>query len=276
MTGFGDAGHPIRIDDPNDPRIEPYRMVRERDLTGRGGLIAEGTVVLDQLLRSRRFRPRSLLVLPARLDGLSERLARLPRDVPVYVAESAVFDRIAGFPVHRGVLAYAERHEEASDPLSGLREAAEGGGTVVVACGLSNHDNMGALFRNASVFGAAAVLLDDRCCDPLYRKAIRVSVGTVLTLPFVRLGSAGEIWRSLEELGFEALALSPAGTSDLRDLRSGPPRALFLGTEGEGLGEAFLRRHRSLRVAMASGLDSLNVATCAAIVLHRLYELRNP
>ncbi|WP_062012305.1 RNA methyltransferase [Aureimonas sp. AU4] len=250
-------------------------MVRERDLTGRGGLIAEGTVVIDQLLRSMRFRPRSLLVLPARLQGLADRLARLPDDVPVYVAEPAVFDRIAGFPVHRGVLAHAERVEEARDVTPRLEEAARRRETVVVACGLSNHDNMGALFRNASAFGAAAVLLDERCCDPLYRKAIRVSVGTVLTLPFARMGSAAEIWRELERLGFEALALSPAGASELGDLEPGPPRALFLGTEGEGLGEDFLRRHRSLRVAMASGLDSLNVATCAAIVLHRLYELGN-
>lgn len=266
----------ISITDPADPRIEPFRAVRDRDARGRDGFIAEGTVVLDQLARSTRFRARSLLILENRLAGLEDRLARLGPHVPVHVASGAVFDAIAGFPVHRGVMAFGEAVPEAArepdDALAAIRAA---GGTVLVACGLSNHDNMGALFRNAAAFGVGAVLLDAQACDPLYRKAIRVSVGTVLTVPFWRLGSAAGIGARLAGLGFECLYLSPAGTSDLHALRGEGARALFLGTEGEGLDPALLERVRTLRIAMAPGLDSLNVATSAAIALHHFFSLRS-
>ncbi|WP_427025856.1 TrmH family RNA methyltransferase [Aureimonas ureilytica] len=265
----------LRIVDPADPRIEPFRAVRDRDVRGRDGFIGEGSVVLDQLARSTRFRTRALLILENRLEGLSERLAAFGSDVPIYVAGAEVFDAIAGFPVHRGVLAYGE---PAPDPeedwdrrLETIRDEA---GVVVVACGLSNHDNMGALFRNADAFGAGAILLDERACDPLYRKAIRVSVGSVLTVPFRRMGAPDAIQTRLAKLGFECLFFSPGGAKALHGLRDTKPRALFLGTEGDGLDAALLARGETLRIAMAPGLDSLNVATSAAIALHHFFSLR--
>ncbi|WP_062207978.1 RNA methyltransferase [Aureimonas sp. AU12] len=266
---------PLLITDPADSRIEPFRCIRDRDLVGRGGFIAEGAVVLDLLLKAERFRPTALLILRNRLAGLEMRIADLPDDVPLYVAEQAVFDAVAGFPVHRGILAHGETVPMPADDLDRhLAAIAREGGQVVVACGIANHDNMGAIFRNAAAFGAGAVLLDGQACDPLYRKAIRVSVGTVLTVPFWRAGEPGAIRERLSAAGFECLALSPAGERRLDEIREPRPRALFLGTEGEGLAERFLQDCRSLRIAMAPGLDSLNVATAAAIALHHFFSLR--
>ncbi|MBB3998971.1 TrmH family RNA methyltransferase [Aureimonas pseudogalii] len=271
---------PIPITDPSDPRIDAYRDVRDRDLTGRGGFMAEGAVVLEQLLASRRYRPVSLLVLPGRWAGLSARLAALPDDVPVFTAERAVFDAVSGFPMNRGILAHGTERsggEDVAEPMEAvLAWTVREGGTVVVACGLTNHDNVGGLFRNAAAFGAGAVLLDDRACDPLYRKAIRVSVGTVLTVPFARGGAPSQIRALLTDAGFECLALSPGGELRLDAIRERRPRALFLGTEGEGLDGRFLAECRSLRIAMAPGLDSLNVATSAAIALHHFFSLSSP
>ncbi|WP_294641513.1 RNA methyltransferase [uncultured Aureimonas sp.] len=265
---------PVVIDilDPADSRIAAYRDVRERDLTRSGQFIAEGAVVLDQILASSRFRPVSLLVLRQRLEGLGARLSRLPADVPVYRAERDVFDRIAGFPVHRGVMALAEPVPAAGDHAieAALRMTLDARGNLVVACGLSNHDNMGAIFRNAAAFGAGAVILDERACDPLYRKAIRVSVGTVFTVPFARWGGASAIAERLSSMGYECLALTPNAADALRDIRDTRPRALFLGAEGDGLEDAVMTRCRPVRIEMAPGLDSLNVATSAALVLHHL------
>lgn len=266
---------PLLITDPADSRIEPFRCIRDRDLVGRGGFIAEGAVVLDLLLKAERFRPTALLILRNRLAGLETRIADLPDDVPLYVAEQAVFDAIAGFPVHRGILAHGEAVAMPADDLDRqLAAITREGGQVVVACGIANHDNMGAIFRNAAAFGAGAVLLDGQACDPLYRKAIRVSVGTVLTVPFWRAGEPGAIRERLSAAGFECLALSPDGERRLDEIREPRPRALFLGTEGEGLAGRFLQDCRSLRIAMAPGLDSLNVATSAAIALHHFFSLR--
>ncbi|RIX98726.1 RNA methyltransferase [Aureimonas flava] len=262
----------IDIADREDERIAAFRDVRERDLTRSGRFIAEGAVVLDQILASRRFRLVALLVLRERLAGLAPRLAALPADTPVYRVERELFDRIAGFPVHRGVMALAEPVEPAAaaDLDAALAATVAARGCVVVACGLSNHDNMGATFRNAAAFGAGAVILDRRACDPLYRKAIRVSVGTVFTVPFARWGGAVSIADRLAGLGFECVALSPGAPEPLRALRDRRARALFLGAEGEGLEGDVIARCRPVRIEMASGLDSLNVATSAALVLHHL------
>lgn len=265
----------VEIEDAEDPRIEAYRNVRERDLTGRRGFLAEGTVVLDPLLAARRFRPVSLLVLRARLAGLRERLEQLEGEVPVFVADRAVFDAVAGFPVHRGVMAHGEAVDEANEDWEErLARIAESNGVVAVGCGLSNHDNVGALFRNAAAFGAGAVLLDAASCDPLYRKALRVSVGTVLTVPYRRGGTSEAIGETLARLGFRCLFLSPNGAMELGAVRGDRAHALFLGTEGEGFAPEFLRDRRTLRIAMAPGLDSLNVATAGAIALHHLYAAR--
>ena len=261
----------IRIDDPDDPRLAAYRHIRERDLVGREGrFIAEGRVVLNVLLAQSRFRAESLLLLENRLDGLSDLLPCIPDRVPVYVAGQSVLDAIAGYHVHRGVLAIGRRTDD--QHMDAFVAALPARALVLVLVGISNHDNVGAIFRNAAAFDADAVLLDDTSCDPLYRKAIRVSVGGTLQVPFLRGGAAAAIVAGLAAKGFDCLALSPAGLTDVAALQPGARTALLLGSEGEGLPAELLARLSTVRIDMSRSFDSLNVATAAAIALHRLWH----
>ena len=257
------------ITDADDPRIADYQDVRERDLVGRRGLfVAEGAVVLRCLLESPFALPVSILVAEARLPGLAVLLGRAPGETPVYVASQAVMDRIVGFPFHRGVLALgrAPGPGDLDAILAGTGEDA----LVLALSGIANHDNMGGLFRNAAAFGADAVVLDPACCDPYYRKALRVSVGGVLKVPQVRLAPGDDLVKALAARGFRVLALSPAGMSDLAQVRGGGRVAVVLGAEGPGLAPDVLARCETVRIPMASGFDSLNVATTSGIVLHHL------
>jgi tRNA G18 (ribose-2'-O)-methylase SpoU len=259
----------IAIDDPLDPRIAAYRDVRERDLVGRDGhFMAEGEVVLNVLAAGARHRMVSALIVEKRLDRLMPLLAPLPDDVPVYRAPQAVFDAIAGFPMHRGILAIGRRETPppATDLLAGLGARA----LVVALFGIANHDNMGGIFRNAAAFGADAVLLDGACCDPHYRKAIRVSVGASLIVPFARLAAGEDAVDLLGRHGFETVSLSPAGSTSLARLDRAPRVAALFGTEGPGLPAELLARTRTVAIPMAGGFDSLNVATTSGIVLHHL------
>lgn len=268
---YGQRMEPIRIDDPADPRVAPYLNIRERDLVGREGrFIAEGKVVLNVLFSARRFEAESVLVLESRFAGMAETLKLAPAGLPVYIASAAVIDAIAGFHMHRGILAVGNRRAQpsAADLVAQLPDRA----LVAVLVGISNHDNMGAIFRNAAAFGADAILLDETCCDPLYRKAIRVSVGAALKVPFAVGGQAGEIADALAQASFEQLALSPAGTVDIRDVARPPRLALYLGTEGEGLPAHLLCRLTTARIRMAAGFDSLNVAAASAIALHQFTD----
>jgi tRNA G18 (ribose-2'-O)-methylase SpoU len=260
----------IRIEDPDDPRIAAYRDIRERDLVGRQGLfVAEGRVVLNVLARAPRFALQSVLVLENRLAGIADLLAEIPDNVPVHVCSASVLDAIAGFPIHRGILAIGRRPDTSVDAvLAGL----EGVAVVPVLVGIANHDNVGAIFRNAAAFGAGAVLLDPTCCDPLYRKAIRVSVGGVFRVPFARLETIEHGIAALAESGFRIVALSPSGRVDVNALTPGGRTALLLGTEGLGLPSALLDRLETVRIPMAPGFDSLNVAATSAIALHRLWR----
>lgn len=263
----------FRIDDPADPRVAPYLSIRERDLAGRyGRFIAEGKVVLNVLFSAARFEAESVLVLENRLRGLSDTLRLAPPSMPVYVASQAVMDAIAGFHIHRGILAVG-RKRGADSPealIASLPERA----LVVVLVGLANHDNVGAVFRNAAAFGADAVLLDNTCCDPLYRKAIRVSVGAALKVPFAIASDAGSIAALLDTAGFSQVALSPSGGIEIRDVSRLARFALYLGTEGDGLPDDLLSRLQTARIAMAEGFDSLNVAAASAIALHHFSATR--
>ena len=260
----------FEIDDPADPRIAVFRDIRERDLLGREGLfIAEGEVVLGTLLRSARHRPRSILIDARRRASLAPLLERLDETVPVYLAHRAVLDAIAGFPLHRGILAAGE-----CGPPTTPEEllAPEGPRINLALSAIANHDNMGGIFRNAAAFGAAGILLDSDCCDPFYRKAIRVSVGNTLTLPQARLAPGEDVVELLARHGFTAVSLSPQGAFRLAELRRPRRVAVLLGTEGPGLDEAVLARTRTVSIPMAAGVDSLNVATTSGIVLHQLVE----
>lgn len=259
----------IAVDDPDDQRVAPYRNIRERDLTGRAGLfIAEGKVVLDVLFTAGRFELESVLVLEGRLPGLAATLAGARHDLPVYVASARVMDAIAGFHIHRGILAVGRRRE--AETVEALLQAVPPSCLLVACVGIANHDNMGAIFRNAAAFGADAVLLEPTCCDPLYRKAIRVSVGAALRLPYASAGSADELVETLSRHHVEVIALSPRGVFDIRSVEVGSRTALLVGTEGEGLPDRLLSRLRTARIAMAPGFDSLNVATAAAVALHEI------
>ena len=242
--------------------------MRERDLAGRAGLyMAEGRVVLEKAIAADPAAIVSVLIAAQRADSLAGVLAGLPAETPVYLAAQAAMDQVVGFPIHRGILAIVRRPVVTAQALiAGLPDRA----LVVGLVGIANHDNMGGVFRNAAAFGAAAVLIDDSCCDPLYRKAIRVSVGAALTAPFARAGGAGDLVDLLEAAGFEIAALSPGGAADLADLRLGPRAAVLLGAEGPGLPADLLRRVRTVGIRMAGGFDSLNVATTSGIVLHHL------
>jgi tRNA G18 (ribose-2'-O)-methylase SpoU len=215
----------IPIDDPADPRVAAYLDIRERDLTGRQGrFVAEGKVVLGALLSSGRFEAESALVLQGRLPGLREILGKAPADFPVYLASGAVMDAIAGFAIHRGILAIGRRlpDTDAGQLLAALPRRA----LVLVLIGIANHDNVGAIFRNAAAFGAGAVFLDSTCCDPLYRKAIRVSTGSVLRLPYAFFDDMEAFATGLAASGFEAFALAPRGATDLRLAPRGERTAL--------------------------------------------------
>ena len=258
----------IRIEDPSDPRIADFRDVRERDLVGRRGLfVAEGEVVLRALLApTSRCAPRQVLIAESRLAKLEDALTPWLGRVPVMLAPQDVLDRVAGFPLHRGILGLGEVPPAAGPEI--LDGAAPS--LVLMVSGVGNHDNMGGLMRNAAAFGAAAVILDERCCDPFYRKALRVSVGAALRLPIIRVGAVDAGMAALIARGFDVLALTPGGDIDVLEATVGPRRAVVVGSEGPGLPPEALSIARTARIRMAADFDSLNVATAAAIAMHHL------
>ena len=246
--------------------------MRERDLVGRAGrFIVEGEVTLRVMLSARaRFGLESVLLAPERLAGLEAALARLPERVPVYTAAKPVMSAITGFPIHRGVLGVGLRGGEATDDARPGLPPAPAPALVVGLVGLTNHDNVGGLFRNAAAFGADAVLLDAATCDPLYRKAIRVSAGAALIVPFLQLADADALLAFAARHALEPLALSPGGAETLGTLTPPARTLLLLGSEGPGLPPDLMARLRTVRIAMAPEFDSLNVATAGAIALHHL------
>jgi tRNA G18 (ribose-2'-O)-methylase SpoU len=264
---------PIRIAHADDPRIDEFRSIRERDLVGRHGrFIAEGTVVLRMLAaahgRRSEFVAEKILILENRLAGVADILASFPDDVPVYIADSAVLDGIVGFHLHRGILAVGRRVKEpsAAELVAALPETA----LVATAIGISNHDNIGSIFRNAAAFGVDAILLDETCCDPLYRKALRVSVGSVLQVPYARGGSMTDLVAALDERDFAIWGLSPSGRMDIRKVPASPRMALLTGSEGNGLPSALMDKIQTAGIPQVPGLDSLNAATATGIALYQI------
>ncbi len=262
----------FRIDNADDPRIAAYRNIRERDLVGRDGrFIAEGAVVLNVLAGS-GHKIESVLLLENRASGVTQLLAGLSPSVPVYIASQDVINAIAGFHLHRGILAMAARRPEPG--LENLLAALPLDALVVVLSAISNHDNMGSIFRNAAAFGVNAVILDQQCCDPLYRKSIRVSVGGVLKVSFAKAVDLESLCSALSENGYALAALSPQGEFTVDSLPRMGKRALILGAEGTGLPEKILRTLPTYRISMSVAFDSLNVATASGIALYHASALR--
>jgi tRNA G18 (ribose-2'-O)-methylase SpoU len=260
---------PITVDDPGDPRLRDYVGLTDAELRRRveqehGMFIAEGELVIRQLVAS-PYPVRSVLVTPPRFDRLRDVLA--PLDAPVYVAGREVMETVAGFAIHRGAVASAARlpHPE---PLALLRAAR----TVAVLEGLNDHENIGALFRNAAALGVDAVLLSPTCADPLYRRSVRVSMGCVLRVPFATISPWPAALADIAREGFDVAALTPAADADPVSALDGAGRvAVLLGAERHGLSDAALAAaSRRVRIPIRPGVDSLNVATAAAIAFHRL------
>ena len=256
----------IEVDDPADPRLDDFRDLADADVRPdrRGVVIAEGANVVARLAAS-PYPIRAVAGVPARIDALAGVLADV--DVPAYVLDKWALSAVVGFRVTRGVLATAARL--APPELGALLSTAR---RVAVLEALNDFENLGALFRNAAAFGIDAVLLDPRCADPLYRRSVRVSMGHVLRVPFAVLP---EPWLQaldvLRDKGFTIVAMTPGGAVPLPSLRVRQPWAVLFGAEGPGLTAAAMAHADQLvRIPMADGVDSLNVATAAAVTFAHL------
>jgi len=262
------------IEDPSDPRVAAYMNLKDAHLAvlagetpadrGAGLFMAEGELVVRTAIES-DYRVRSVLITPARLRTMAGALERLDPATPVYEAGRDVIERVIGFDLHRGVLAACERGVERS-----ATEVIERSRALVLVEDLANHDNMGGILRNVAALGGpdVGVLLSPRCCDPLYRKAIRVSMGHALRVTWARASSWEGTLDEVVGAGFEVIALATEG--DEAGLARVTRPALALGAEGDGLSGAVLSRaSRRARIPMAPGVDSLNVTVASGIALHR-------
>ncbi|MGH9281288.1 MAG: TrmH family RNA methyltransferase [Acidimicrobiales bacterium] len=253
----------VPVDDPADERIADFTDLRNKD--PRHFLVAEGALAVRHLIQS-PYGIRSLLVTDRGRRALEPDLDGV--DAPVFVVSQPLMATICGFNFHRGALAAADRLPLLR--LSDLLRTVDG--PVLVVEGVNDQENLGALFRNAAAFGAGCVVLDPTCTDPLSRRCIRVSVGNALRVPFTRADEWPGALRALQEHGYEVLALTPSAAAEPIDAVMPRRRqALLVGAEGPGLsGAALGAADRRVRVTLAGGVDSLNVATAAAIALHRL------
>lgn len=261
----------VHLTDPDDERLADYVSLtdvalRSRHEPEKGLYIAESSTVLGRALAA-GHRPRSVLVSPRWLPDLTAMLeTRDPAGEPVrvYVAEPPVLEAITGFHVHRGALAAMHR-----PPLPAVADVLAGARRVAVLEDVVDHTNVGAAFRSAAAIGVDAVLVTPRCADPLYRRSVRVSMGTVFQVPWTRVDPWPGGIELLRGAGFvtAALALSDDSVS-LDALEADPPErlALVLGAEGDGLKPATIAAaDLTVRIPMAGGVDSLNVAAAGAV-----------
>jgi len=262
----------VTIESLDDPRVAEYRNIPDPELLrAHGVFVAEGRQVVRHLLASDRFDALSVLVSPAAMDGLRDAL-EASGSLPVYVMPAERLSALVGFNVHRGCLAVGVR-PAAATVTSWWQEAAAAK-LVVAVERVGNADNLGALFRSALAFGAGGVLLSPGCCDPLYRKSIRVSMGAALRLPYAIDARWPASLYALQAAGARVLALTPRPPArELDDalaaIAAGTTVALLVGHEGDGLSDAAMdAAGERVRIALRPGVDSLNVAAAAAIALH--------
>jgi tRNA G18 (ribose-2'-O)-methylase SpoU len=263
----------VEIDDAGDPRLDDYVRLRDVQLrqhleTERGLFIAEGEKVVRRALEA-GCRPRSFLMAERWLAGLADVLEEAS-EVPCYVVTEALAERVTGFHVHRGALASLHRPE----PLS-VDDVLRGAHRVVVLEDIVDHTNVGAILRSAAALGIGGALLSPRCADPLYRRAVKVAMGAVFSLPWTRLPDWYDALPQLSTRGFTTVALTPA--SDALDLQqtadrlAGTKVALVVGSEGPGLsGRWMTAADLRVKIPMAAGIDSLNVAAATAVACYAL------
>jgi tRNA G18 (ribose-2'-O)-methylase SpoU len=223
--------------------------------------VAEGRLVVQRLIDHGQYDIVSILVTPA-----AHRAHAFPETstLPVYLADQQVLKSVTGFNFHRGCLAIVRR--PAAIPLSAFSSAR----TVVVLEGVGNPDNIGGIFRSAAALGAGGVILDPTCGDPLYRKAVRTSMGAVLSLPFTRAQTWPDALETLRGMGFAVVALTTTGSSTVDELATSSRIALLAGAEGAGLTDAVRQRaDMSVRIPIDSRSDSLNVVVAVSIALYR-------
>jgi tRNA G18 (ribose-2'-O)-methylase SpoU len=267
--------HLVPVTDLSDEGLADYSRLTDVSLRRvsepAGGLyIAESSKVIQRALAA-GHQPRSVLLQEKWLAEMEPILADF--DGPIYVGESALLEKLTGYHMHRGALAAMHR-----PPLRPVAEVVEGARRIVVLEDIVDHTNVGAIFRSVAGLGADAVLITPRCADPLYRRSVRVSMGTVLQVPWTRLPDWPEAATVLHDLGFHlaALALDDAAV-ELDDFVAAAPErvALLLGTEGDGLShEAIRHADTTVTIPMLHGVDSLNVASASAVALYALSPLR--
>lgn len=278
----------IRIETLEDPRLDAYTRLTERELRcvlepEKGIFIAESAKVIERALEA-GMQPVSFLMAERWLEMLSPLLACIdtPEPVPVFVASMELMESLTGFSVTRGALC-ACRRPRLPEPARFLRdivEHADGGpARVCVLEGIVDHTNVGAIFRSAAALNVDGILVSPTCCDPLYRRAVRVSMGTVFQVPWCRIGSEARLWPHdgldvLHDAGFTcaAMALTDDSVSlDEPELGNIERLALFMGTEGAGLTHKTIKGcDLAVRIPMAHGVDSLNVAAASAVAFWQL------
>ncbi|GAA1955539.1 RNA methyltransferase [Catenulispora subtropica] len=266
-------GELIEVTDPADPRLHDYSGLTDVELRkvrepAEGLFLAEGEKVIRRALAA-GYPMRSMLLSPKWVEPMRGLIDATAPGVPVYVGAEPLLEAVTGFHVHRGALASMQR-VPVPDPGPLLERAKR----IVVMEDIVNHTNLGAIFRSAAALGMDAALLTPRCADPLYRRSVRVSMGTVFALPYARLETWPGGLRTLADHGFRTIALTPGPTAvDLPQLRFGPEEkvALLLGTEGDGLSDQALEAaDLRVRIPMAAGVDSLNVAAAAAVACYAI------
>lgn len=260
----------VDIVDSADHRLDDFRDLnsvdRRPDLpTGKGLVIAEGVLVVQRMLAS-RFAPRALLGTDRRLTELGTSLNDC--DAPFYRVSAEVMAGAVGFHLNRGVLASASRARELTLP-----QVLDGATTVAVLEGVNDHENLGSVFRNAAGLGVDAVIFGSGCADPLYRRAVRVSMGHALLVPFAKAKTWPNDLKLLQDVGFRVLAMTPDPRApllaDAMARLAGQRAALLVGAEGPGLQEPTMRlSDERVRIPMSGGTDSLNVATAAALAFY--------
>ena len=268
----------IEITDFADPRLDAYARLNEAQLRSRiepekGIFIAESPKVITRALDA-GYEPVSILTERKHITGQAAGLlARLPQ-TPVFTADSALLEKLTGFALTRGVLCAMRRR-----PLPTVEELLAHARRVAVIESVVDATNVGAIFRSAAALGMDAVLVTPTCCDPLYRRAVRVSMGTVFQVPWTRIGADHTQWphpglEQLGALGFKTAAMALRDDSvsiDDPDLLAEEKLAVILGTEGDGLADATIDGcDYTVRIPMAHGVDSLNVAAASAVAFWQL------